>query len=99
MKKQVLATLILGSLFCTSGYAAQIVAVTASGYDSDKGHGPANLADGVHCIGYATSVMDADVILVLDRGILRESGTHTELLARDGIYASLYRMQFRERQE
>lgn len=46
MKKQILATLLFGSLFCTSGYAAQIVAVTASGYDSDKGHVPANIADG-----------------------------------------------------
>lgn len=36
----------LGSLFCASGYAAQIVAVTASGYDSEKGHVPANVADG-----------------------------------------------------
>ncbi|CCV59709.1 discoidin domain-containing protein [Yersinia enterocolitica] len=46
MKKQVLATVLLGSLFCASGYAAQIVAVTASGYDSEKGHVPANVADG-----------------------------------------------------
>ncbi|MGP2427837.1 discoidin domain-containing protein [Yersinia sp. 2538 StPb PI] len=46
MKKQVLVTLVLGSLFCASGYAAQIVAVTASGYDSEKGHVPANIADG-----------------------------------------------------
>ncbi|UXD23049.1 Putative exported protein precursor [Yersinia enterocolitica] len=46
MKKQVLATILLGSLFCASGYAAQIVAVTASGYDSEKGHVPANVADG-----------------------------------------------------
>ncbi|WP_145579506.1 discoidin domain-containing protein [Yersinia vastinensis] len=46
MKKQVLATFLLGSLFCVSSYAAQIVAVTASGYDSEKGHVPANIADG-----------------------------------------------------
>jgi len=43
-----------------------------------------------------STVQNADRILVLDRGIVRESGNHAELLARDGIYASLYRMQFRE---
>ncbi|MBS3783945.1 MAG: hypothetical protein KGY78_05845 [Anaerolineae bacterium] len=38
--------------------------------------------------------MSADVILVMDRGRLVEQGTHTELLARDGLYAELYRRQF-----
>lgn len=46
MKKQILATFLLSSLFCASGYAAQVVAVTASGYDSVKGHVPANIIDG-----------------------------------------------------
>ncbi|AJJ57152.1 F5/8 type C domain protein [Yersinia pseudotuberculosis IP 32953] len=46
MKKQILATLLLGALFCVPVYAAQIVAVTASGHDSEKGHVPANIADG-----------------------------------------------------
>lgn len=36
MKKQILATLLLGALFCVPVYAAQIVAVTASGHDSEK---------------------------------------------------------------
>lgn len=43
-----------------------------------------------------STVQGANRILVLDGGILRESGTHEELLARDGIYANLYRMQFRD---
>lgn len=46
MNKSVLAAFLLGTLFCAPGYAAQIVAVTASGYDSAKGHVPANIADG-----------------------------------------------------
>jgi ABC-type multidrug transport system fused ATPase/permease subunit len=33
---------------------------------------------------------------VLDRGQIAEMGTHNELLARDGIYAKLYRMQFKQ---
>jgi ATP-binding cassette subfamily B protein len=37
------------------------------------------------------------VILVVDQGRIAESGTHTELLARGGLYAELYRTQF-ERQ-
>jgi len=39
----------------------------------------------------------ADRLLVIDRGHLVEHGTHAELLAADGIYAKLVRMQFGER--
>jgi ATP-binding cassette subfamily B protein len=41
-----------------------------------------------------STVLAADVILVLDRGRLVECGTHAELLARGGLYATLYRTQF-----
>ncbi len=39
----------------------------------------------------------ADVILVLENGHLVESGTHPELMARGGLYASLYNEQFADR--
>ena len=42
-----------------------------------------------------STVLAADVILVLDEGRLVERGTHQELLDRDGLYADLYRTQFR----
>jgi ATP-binding cassette, subfamily B, bacterial len=41
------------------------------------------------------TVRRADVIFVLDDGVISERGTHDELLALDGLYAHLYRMQFR----
>jgi len=41
-----------------------------------------------------STILDADRILVLHRGELREQGTHAELLARGGIYARLYELQY-----
>jgi ATP-binding cassette, subfamily B, bacterial MsbA len=43
-----------------------------------------------------STIRRADVIAVLDDGVIRERGTHEELLARGGIYARLYEMQFRD---
>jgi ATP-binding cassette subfamily B protein len=45
-----------------------------------------------------STVREADIILVLDRGRIVERGRHDELLASGGQYAELYRIQF-ERQE
>ena len=43
-----------------------------------------------------STVEGADRIIVLDRGRIVESGTHRELLERNGQYAALYHMQFTE---
>ena len=39
------------------------------------------------------TIRKADVILVLDQGRIVERGAHDELLARNGLYASLARLQ------
>jgi ATP-binding cassette, subfamily B, bacterial MsbA len=41
-----------------------------------------------------STVEQADRIIVLDAGRIVESGTHAQLLARGGLYAQLYRLQF-----
>ena len=41
-----------------------------------------------------STILDADRILVLHKGELREQGTHAELLAQGGIYARLYELQY-----
>ena len=43
-----------------------------------------------------STIKNADRILVLSAGRLVEEGNHEELIARDGLYAGLYRLQYEE---
>ncbi|MCF7220584.1 lipid A export permease/ATP-binding protein MsbA [Marilutibacter chinensis] len=42
------------------------------------------------------TIEHADQVLVMDEGRIVERGTHAELIAADGLYAHLHRLQFRE---
>lgn len=46
-----------------------------------------------------STIQKADKILVLDKGVLMEAGTHTELLVKGGFYAKLHQMQFEKEME
>ncbi|MFB6248202.1 MAG: hypothetical protein ABEL97_06510, partial [Salinibacter sp.] len=41
-----------------------------------------------------STIQDADKILVMHKGEIRERGTHQELLALDGLYRKLYDLQY-----
>jgi subfamily B ATP-binding cassette protein MsbA len=43
-----------------------------------------------------STVEQADRIIVLDSGAILESGTHSELIERGGLYAQLYKLNFNE---
>ena len=43
-----------------------------------------------------STIMDADCILVVENGLIVESGRHDELLRKGGRYASFYRLQLKE---
>jgi len=40
-----------------------------------------------------STIIDADKIVVIEKGRIVEEGRHTELLAKGGVYARLYGMQ------
>ena len=45
-----------------------------------------------------STIRKASRIIVLDKGVVKESGTHEELLAAKGYYSQLHQLQFREKE-
>jgi ATP-binding cassette subfamily B protein len=45
-----------------------------------------------------STVQNADKIIVVHKGEIREMGTHQSLLAQDGIYRKLYKLQYRDQE-
>ncbi len=46
-----------------------------------------------------STIRKANKILVLDKGEIKEMGTHNELLAKQGFYYQLHKMQFEKKEE
>jgi subfamily B ATP-binding cassette protein MsbA len=41
-----------------------------------------------------STIENADQIIVLDQGVIKESGNHNDLIKKDGIYSKLHKIQF-----
>ena len=71
--------------------AAEFIEQSGQGYDTLLGQGGVNLSGGQK--QRLSTVMRTDRILCMDNGAVQGFGTHEELMAQNGIYAGMYRIQ------
>ncbi|HEX2829071.1 MAG TPA: ABC transporter ATP-binding protein [Burkholderiales bacterium] len=72
---------------------ARIVAALRSAFGPDQP--PHRRATVLLCSQRLAAFRHADAVVVLDRGRIEERGTHDALMAREGLYARIYRAQAR----
>ena len=67
------------------------------GYDTMVGEGGCTLSGGekqrISIAHRLKTIKDADRIIVLDNGRIKEEGTHDELVQKEGLYAHLWNIQ------
>ena len=90
-----------------AGYGQAVYPIADSLDTTDEGHDPGvplligidpGLADDTAIViaHRLSTIQKANQIIVLDKGQIKERGTHDELLELNGFYANLYNMQYKE---
>ena len=46
-----------------------------------------------------STIMDADKIILIDKGVILDIGSHSELIKKSKIYKQLYELQFKKKNE
>ena len=46
-----------------------------------------------------STIFNADKIIVIENGHIKETGTHEELLKQGGLYSTLYKIQFNKQEK
>ncbi len=87
------AVLVLDDPFSAVDVATEAAIVASLRHAFGPGAPPEQRVTIVLCSHRLAGFPHADVVLVLERGVGVETGTHADLLAADGLYARIYRAQ------
>jgi ABC-type multidrug transport system fused ATPase/permease subunit len=87
------ALLVLDDPFSAVDIATEAAIVASLRHAFGPGAPPKQRVTTVLCSHRLAGFPHADIVLVLDRGVVVETGTHAELLATGGLYARIFRAQ------